>query len=270
MLATGWYDADEAVIQPRRGRRETPVPPRVLLTFTQLDFQEACRLTQARQEGFSWLNCPWQHGSWTGTQVLVVGPAPGAPYAVMVLEKLISLGGRWFIACGWCGSLRPEVRIGELVLPILAYSEEGTSRHYPPQAHGPRPDPVLVALLARELQERQLPYHQGEIWTTDAIYRETKRKIREYGAMGRLAVEMELAALFTVAAYRGVGLAGLLVVSDELHTLTWRAGYRDPQLAAGRRAALSVALTGLAKVAEAAAQSPLDLDLAAELVHTEE
>lgn len=247
MLTGGWYDADEAVLEPRRGRRETPIPPRVLLTYTRLDFQAACRLTRARKEGHSWLDCTWQPGSWADTPVTVVGPAPGAPYAVMVLEKLIALGGRWFIACGWCGSLRPEVRIGDLVLPTLAYSEEGTSRHYPPPNGGPRPDPRLAAVLTRELQDQELEYHQGEIWTTDAIYRETKRKVKEYGAMGRLAVEMELAALFTVAAYRQVALAGLLVVSDELQSLVWRAGYQEERLAVGRRAALTAALTALSK-----------------------
>ncbi len=249
MLATGWYDADEAVLEPRRGRRETPIPPGVLLTYTRLDFQAACQLTRAQQKGHSYLDCPWQLGSWADIPVTVVGPAPGAPYAVMVLEKLIVLGGRWFVACGWCGSLRPEVRIGDLVLPTLAYSEEGTSRHYPPPSGGPRPDPGLTAALIRELQAQGLEYHQGEIWTTDAIYRETKRKVKEYGALGRLAVEMELAALFTVADYRQVALAGLLVVSDELQTLVWRAGYQDERLAVGRRAALTVALTALAKVA---------------------
>lgn len=247
MSAPGWYDPDEAVLQPQRGRRETQVPPAVLLTYTRLDFLEACQLTQAREPGRTWLDCPWRQGYWRAVPLAVVGPAPGAPYAVMVLEKLIALGGRCFVACGWCGSLRPEVRIGDLVLPELAYSEEGTSRHYPPLPAGPRPDPDLRALLEAELAAQGIFYHRGEIWTTDAIYRETKRKVREYGAAGRLAVEMELAALFTVAAYRRVSLAGLLVVSDELHSLSWRHGYRDERLAAGRRQALTLALEVLAR-----------------------
>lgn len=254
MRVPEWYEADEVVLEPRRGRREAQVPPRVLLTYTRPDFQDACRLAQAKVQGRSWLDCPWYSGFWQGVPLAVVGPAIGAPYAVMVLEKLIALGGRWFVACGWCGSLRPEVRIGDLVLPERAYSEEGTSRHYPPLPAGPQPDPALAALIQQELAARGIPCHRGEIWTTDAIYRETKRKVKEYGDLGRLAVEMELAALFTVAAYRQVALAGLLVVADELHTLTWRHGYQDSRLARGRQQLLLTALQTLARLEPAGEQ----------------
>lgn len=68
----------------------------------------------------------------------------------------------------------------------------------------------------------------GRVWTTDAPYRETLSKVTSYQHQGVLAVEMEMSALMTVAAYRGVKLAGLLVVSDELFNLTWHAGFKNP------------------------------------------
>ena len=88
-------------------------------------------------------------------------------------------------------------------------------------------------------------FHAGKVWTTDAPYRETEAKVREYGSQGILAVEMEMSALFTVARFRGVALAGLLVVSDELSNLTWRHGLRDNRFRRNRHKAVRAALDAL-------------------------
>ena len=79
--------------------------------------------------------------------------------------------------------------------------------------------------------------HRGPVWTTDAPFRETPAKVSDYQRRGALAVEMECSALFTVAAFRAVSAAALLVVSDELSSLTWRPGFRDPRFTRGREAA---------------------------------
>jgi len=88
-------------------------------------------------------------------------------------------------------------------------------------------------------------FHSGKVWTTDAIYRETEAKVLAYGSQGMLAVEMEMSALFTVARFRGVALAGLLIVSDELFTLTWRHGLRDNRFQHSRQQAVTAALDAL-------------------------
>ncbi len=234
------------MIQPRRGRREDPVASRLLMTFTRPDYQYACRLAAARGRGRDIVDCPIREGSWQGEPITLAGPAPGAPYAVMVLEKLIALGTQTVIALGWCGSLRAEVRIGDLIVPEGAHSEEGTSAHYPAAAPDPRPEAGLCRILKSRLHAAGLAFHCGRVWTTDAIYRETRGKVQTYGAHGMLAVEMEMSALFTVARYRGVALAGLLVVSDELFNLTWRHGLRQENFCRSRREAVAAALDALA------------------------
>ena len=37
--------------------------------------------------------------------------------AVMALEKLIALGAKNIIVCGWCGSLSQKLKIGDILLP---------------------------------------------------------------------------------------------------------------------------------------------------------
>jgi uridine phosphorylase len=238
-------DLAAAVINPRRGKREEPVAPRLLMTFTRPDFTYACRLAAASRQQHTILDCPIREGFWGEKPVTLAGPAPGAPYAVMVLEKLIALGVQTVLAFGWCGSLRPEVRIGDLVIPEAALSEEGTSGHYPVADPEPRAAADLCQTMQNCLTAAGEAYHVGKVWTTDAIYRETMAKVKTYGSQGILAVEMEMSALFTVAKFREVALAGLLVVSDELFTLTWRHGLRDNRFRRRRKQAVRTALDAL-------------------------
>jgi uridine phosphorylase len=157
--------------------------------------------------------------------VAMAGPFCGAPLAVIGLEKLIALGATDIWVLGWCGSIQPDLRVGDVVIPLHAVSEEGTSKHYPigrgeASAHQDRLD-----LLQRKLEEKGLSFTRGPVWTTDAPYRETVQKVKNYQEAGVLGVEMELSALFTVAAYREVRLTALLVVSDELFDLKWIPGF---------------------------------------------
>jgi purine-nucleoside phosphorylase len=66
-----------------------------------------------------------------------------------------------------------------------------------------------------------------------------------------LAVEMEMSALFRVAGYRQVGLAGLLVVSDELFTLKWRPGFRTSAFKGSCRRAVRALLEFVAGLSPA-------------------
>jgi uridine phosphorylase len=160
----------------------------------------------------------------------LAGPLLGAPQGVIVMEKLIALGAKRIWVLGWCGSLQPHLRIGDLILPTTALSEEGTSAHYPVDKETCETSSFLNTALETALSKAGLTYKKGPVWTTDAIYRETERKVIAYGKRGYLAVEMEMSALIRLAAYRSVELAGLLVVSDELFTLEWHSAFRTDRL----------------------------------------
>lgn len=160
------------------------------------------------------------------------GPFLGAPQAAMGMEKLIALGAYRIWVLGWCGSIQPDLKMGDLVLPIEALSEEGTSAHYPIGKNKPSCDKTLTGLLEKALAQEGRTYRTGMVWTTDAPYRETPFKVAEYGRKGILAVEMEMSALMTLSVFRSVQMVGLLVVSDELGELKWRPGFRDPRFKA--------------------------------------
>ena len=64
--------------------------------------------------------------------ISVVFPGIGAPIASAILEELIALGCRKFVACGSGGVLKSELKRGTVVIPSYAVRDEGTSYHYLP------------------------------------------------------------------------------------------------------------------------------------------
>lgn len=155
----------------------------------------------------------------------VAGPAVGAPMAVLSLEKLVALGARRFLVFGWCGSLTSRLVVGDALLPTWGASEEGVSQHYP-LAGRPESSPEIRRILTAYFGAADIPSVEGPIWTTDAPYRESKEKVCEYGGRKIMGVDMEFSALCTVAAFRGVEMAAVSLVSDELWRKSWAPGYK--------------------------------------------
>ena len=150
-----------AIINPTREAWDEPVTARVILTFTLPDYRYLCRLVQPAGPVRYVYNCALREGSWGGRPITLTAPALGAPYAVMVLEKLMVLGARMVLALGWCGSLQSGLSIGDLVLPTTTVSTEGTSGHYPLDGQPPDPDPGLSGVLRRLLSTSDHRWQAG-------------------------------------------------------------------------------------------------------------
>jgi uridine phosphorylase len=237
----------EAIINPTREPWDAPVTARVILTFTLPDYNYLCRLVQPPEAPRHIYNCALSEGRWDNQPVTVMAPALGAPYAVMVLEKLRVLGARMVLALGWCGSLQPHLKIGDLVLPATTVSTEGTSRHYPLEGQPPDPNPVLYKILRQLLETSDDHWQEGPVWSTDGFFRETVEQVTNFQTQGVLGVDMEMAALFTVGRFRQVPVAGLLVVSDELATLKWNPAYRSEHFRRSRDRAARLVLAAAAQ-----------------------
>jgi len=170
-------------------------------------------------------------------RVTIAATLPGASNCVALAEELASFGMEQAIFLGYCGSLQPEVKAGDIICPMEAIREEGTSFHYLPPDVAAQPDQKIHETIVNYLQHEKIPHHQGTIWTTDAVYRETDEKVKRYQEQGVLGVEMEMAALFAFGMARQVAVGGMLVVSDELSPTGWRPHFFSPRLIQGARRA---------------------------------
>ena len=244
----GGQDAVAAIVNPVKGKNPPDPGPVVLMVSNAADLQ---RLAEAmapdtrdrRDILMSRLFCPVD----TDRCGALIGPVIGAPYAVILFEKLIAWGVRRLLYFGWCGAIVPDVGIGDLVLAEGSVADDGTSRHYGQKEHAVvRSSDGLTRKIGRALDTGGLNFHRGLVWTTDAIFRETGQKLMKFQEAGALAVEMELSALFSVARFRGIEAAGVLAVSDELASLKWRPGFGDRRFKQTRRNVCEV-LAGLCR-----------------------
>ncbi|MBC7340239.1 MAG: nucleoside phosphorylase [Firmicutes bacterium] len=162
-------------------------------------------------------------------EVAVYHSSFGAPEAGMLMEALIASGVGRVIMVGQAGSLSPQCRIGDVVLPTWGVREEGTSHHYLPPGAPCRPSPALLAEVRAVLGA--VGPREGGVWTTDAPFRETRDKVERYAREGVLAVEMECTAPMSIAMYRGVGFVAVLLITDELFGDSWVEGFRTTRLA---------------------------------------
>lgn len=232
------------MIEPTRGEEEPLIGPDAIMVSMPSVLRVMADLSHAEKKALRIMS-PFEFFLVKRDQMpplSLAGPLLGAPQAVIVMEKLIALGAKKLLVLGWCGSLQPDLMIGDLIIPTTALSEEGTSAHYPMNKKRVQTNSLLNARLGDALEKTNLPFTTGPVWTTDAIYRETEKKVATYRKSGFLAVEMEMSALITVALYRCVELAGLLVVSDELSSLKWHTGFGGDTLKKRSREACKVLL----------------------------
>lgn len=227
---------DDAIINPQKGKSTPDLGPVVIMAATETDMGSLCSLLQFNRENCRKLFVSRLYKRFDNSKnIALAGPIVGAPYAVMVLETLIAWGARRILFVGWCGAIADHLGVGNILLPTSAIIDEGTSRHYNAGDPISRPSESLISEMRQLMQEHATEYREGAIWTTDAVFRETRDKVTAFRNRGALAVDMEMSALFTVARFRGVEMAGLLVVSDDLSGLKWQPGFKDNRFKSGRK-----------------------------------
>ena len=145
-----------------------------------------------------------------------------------VLEEFIAFGVSRFLSVGTAGSLQHHIGIGDLVVCDRAIRDEGLSHHYVAPGKYAHASPDLTARLVRALDNDGQSFVVGTSWTIDAPYRETKAEVSDYQQEGVACVEMEAAALFTVAHYRGVEMGAMFTISDSLASLEWHPEFHNP------------------------------------------
>jgi uridine phosphorylase len=242
--------APEAVFEPRMPA-PTAMPRRVVLCYFQDAIAAAARardaavVTSLRSEiGANPVHLIDDGGGLD--PVALVHPGVGAPLAAGFLEELIALGGRAFVAVGGAGALVPNLPVGHVIVPTAAIRDEGTSYHYLPASREVAPTPAALEAIRGELDARGVPHVAGLTWTTDGLYRETRGKVDRRVAEGCVAVEMEAAACFAVAVFRGVAFGQLLYAGDDLSGETWDS--RDWDAHPSRPALLELAIGAVRRI----------------------
>lgn len=154
-------------------------------------------------------------GTLDGVPVSVTSTGIGGASASIAMEELHKCGADTFIRVGTCGGMEMKVKGGDIVVATGAIRMEGTSREYAPIEFPAVPDFSAACALVDAARALGKPFHTGVVQCKDSFYgqhapetmpvaSELQYKWEAWKRLGTLASEMESAALFTVAAARGV------------------------------------------------------------------
>lgn len=186
-------------------------------------------------------------GRWRGHRVTIHGSGMGMPSMSIYANELIrDHGARTVIRIGSAGALRAEVKLRDLVIAMTASSVSTPSRTVFREANfAPAADFGLLRAAVAAAEARGTAFHVGGIYSSDTFYDERSDLTDQLARHGVLAVEMETAELYTVAARHGARALAVVTVSD--HLLTGEAmspAEREQGFAAMLEVALAAAFAG--------------------------
>jgi DeoD family purine-nucleoside phosphorylase len=183
-----------------------------------------------------------------GQALTIQSTGMGGPSAAIVLSELAELGVRRAVRVGTCGTLDPNLKLGDPVLVARAIAADGASRALG-AGEVTEADPALTRALARA---GEAAGGEALVASSDLFYEVDPEHARRWAERGAVAVEMEAAALFTVGRRLGVAVGCLLVVSDTPFGSTGRERISDEQLLASSLRMGRVAAGALSGAARAA------------------
>ncbi len=154
-------------------------------------------------------------GTLLGEKVSVVSTGIGGASASIAMEELVHLGADTFVRVGTCGGMALKVQSDDVVIATGAIRMEGTSKEYAPIEFPAVADFQVTTALVEAAKALGKSWHAGVVECKDSFYGqhapetmpvgyELLNKWQAWLKLGTLASEMESAALFTVAAARGV------------------------------------------------------------------
>ncbi len=156
------------------------------------------------------------NAEYDGVDLTICSTGIGCPSAAIAVEELARCGVETFLRVGTTGALQADVEIGDMVVATGAGKAEGTTKRYESVEYPAVPDYRALSALVDAAERRDQPVHVGPIVSDDAFYNESEEFVDDWEAAGLLAVEMEAAALFTLARRRGLAAGAICTVDGNL------------------------------------------------------
>ena len=158
-------------------------------------------------------------GLYRGKKVTTFASGMGMPSMAIYAEDMFAhFGVENIIRCGTAGVLRPDVKVRDIVIGQASCTNSNFINQYGmPGQFSPIADFGLLEKAVNEAKKQGIDYKVGNLLCTDYFFDHTEKQDR-WQNLGVLAVEMESAALYTVAAAYGKHALTICTVSDNPFT----------------------------------------------------
>ena len=175
-------------------------------------------------KNFTFLGYTFWTGFYKGRKVTVGNGGFYAPDSAFVTEFLCVGGINTLIRLGSCGALREDINVGDYILATDIIRGDGVTKYYVDDNYVSKVDNELTSKIEEVFKNAGI-LHRGGVWTTDALFRETKEIVNPYIEKGAIAVDMVTSPFVTVANIYKRKVAAVLAVSDNL--ITGTLGFAD-------------------------------------------
>lgn len=159
-------------------------------------------------------------GTYKGKRVSIQGTGMGIPSISIYLNELItSYKANNLIRIGSCGSMQPDIKIRDVILAMSASTDSYINKmRFNGMDYASTANFNLLKKAYDIALEKSISVKVGSVLTTDTFYQDEPNSWKHWANYGVLAVEMETAALYTLAAKFKVNALSILTVSDSLVT----------------------------------------------------
>ncbi|MBE3036639.1 MAG: purine-nucleoside phosphorylase [Candidatus Atribacteria bacterium] len=159
-------------------------------------------------------------GTYKGKRISIQGTGMGIPSISIYINELITnYRAKNLIRIGSCGSMQADIKIRDVILAMSASTDSNINKiRFYGMDYASTANYDLLKKAYDIALEKGISVKVGSVFTTDTFYNDDPNSWKHWANYGILAVEMETAALYTLAAKFKVNALSILTVSDSLVT----------------------------------------------------
>jgi uridine phosphorylase len=170
------------------------------------------------------------NATYEGRELTLCSTGIGCPSAAIAVEELANVGVETFVRVGTTGALQRGIEIGDMIVATGAAKDEGTTKRYESNTYPAGPDYEVLSALVGAAERNDEDVHVGPIASDDAFYAESDEYVTDWEDAGLLSVEMEAAAIFTLARRKGLRAGAICTVDGNLVEGTQKGETDDEEL----------------------------------------
>ena len=157
-------------------------------------------------------------GTYKGKKVSVQGTGMGIPsISIYITELMKDYRVKNLIRVGSAGSYQKDVKVRDVVIAMSTSTDSNiNNRRFNGANFSPTANFELFKTALKVAEEKNIKIKAGNVLTSDEFYNDNSDYYKKWADFGVLAVEMETAGLYTLAAKYKTRALSILTISDSL------------------------------------------------------
>ena len=157
-------------------------------------------------------------GTYKGKRISVQGTGMGIPsISIYITELMKDYGVKNLIRVGSAGSYQEDIKVRDVVIAMSVSTNSNiNNRRFNGANFSPTVNFELFRMALKVAEEKNIKIKAGNVLTSDEFYSDNSDYYKRWADFGVLAVEMETAGLYTLAAKYKAKALSILTISDSL------------------------------------------------------